>query len=116
MYRDRPKGSRSKLNTYSDGLKVIVAIFNLYRFFRPLRYFGVVAILFFLAGIAVGLPVIIEFVETEYIAKVPSAVLASGLMILSIVSFSNGLILDSINRSEQEEFERTLKREGRASS
>lgn len=109
-YRDRPKGSSSKLNTYSDGFKVIMTIFNLYRFFHPLRYFGIVAVLLFFAGLIAGLPVIVEFVGTGYITKVPSAILASGLMVLAIVSFSNGLILDSINRSDREDFERALKR------
>lgn len=109
LYRDRPKGSQSKLNTYSDGFRVLMTIFNLYRFFYPLRYFGAVAIAFFVLGTMVGLPVIVEFVETGFIEKIPSAVLASGLMILALMSFSNGLILDSLNKKDQEDFERELK-------
>lgn len=110
VYRDRPKGSQSKLNTYSDGFKVIMTIFNLYRFFHPFRYFSFVASVFFIAGVFVGTPVIVEFVETQFITKIPSAVLASGLMILAIITFSSALILDSLNKSDQEEFERELKR------
>jgi glycosyltransferase involved in cell wall biosynthesis len=109
-YRNRPQGSTSKLNTFSDGIRVIVAIFNLYRFFHPIRFFGSLSVLFFLCGLFVGLPVIIEFTETHYIQKVPSAILASGIMILSILSFFNGLVLDANKRSEQEQFERDLKR------
>ncbi len=109
QYRDRPAGSQSKLNTYSDGFRVLMTIFNLYRFFYPLRYFSVVSAIFGLIGLAVGLPVIIEFIHTAYIEKVPSAVLASGLMILAIISFSSGLILDSLNKKDQEDFERNLK-------
>ena len=112
IYRDRPKGSQSKLNTYSDGLRVIMTIFNLYRFFHPFRYFGIVAGVFLLAGLAVGIPVVIEFTATSFITKIPSAILASGCMILAVISFSNGLILDSLNKSDQEEFERELKRRG----
>ncbi len=108
-YRDRPVGSESKLNTFSDGFRVIATIFNLYRFFYPLRYFTILASLFFIFGVVFGLPVIVEFVETRYVTKIPSAILASGVMVLSIISFSNGLILDSINKSDQENFERNLK-------
>jgi hypothetical protein len=109
-YRDRPTGSESKLNTFADGARVMVAIFNLYRFFHPLRFFGMVAGLLFAAGCLIGLPVVLEFVRTSYITKVPSAVLASGLMIFSVISFSNGLILDALNRFERENFEREWKK------
>lgn len=109
-YRDRPVGSTSKLSTYRDGVRVILTIFNLYRFFHPLRYFSLIALGLFLLGVAVGLPVIVEFLETHFISKVPSAILASGLMVLALVVFSNALILDALNRSDQESFERQLKR------
>jgi glycosyltransferase involved in cell wall biosynthesis len=108
-YRDRPKGSESKLSTFSDGARVLMTIFNLYRFFYPFRYFSILAGVFFTAGVLVGFPVILEFAETRYVYKIPSAILSSGLMILAIVSFSNGIILDSINKTDQENFERELK-------
>jgi glycosyltransferase involved in cell wall biosynthesis len=108
-YRDRPEGSQSKLNTFSDGFRVLSAIFNLYRFFHPLKYFGILSAFFLFLGMSFGVPVIVEFMESRFVSKIPSAVLASGLMVLSIVSLSNGLILDSINRSDREEFERALK-------
>lgn len=109
-YRDRPTGSDSKLNTYVDGLRVTVSIFNLYRFFHPLRFFGIVAIVCATIGVLVGFPVILEYLETFYVTKVPSAILASGLMTLSVLCISNGLILDSLKRSDQERFEAELKR------
>jgi len=108
-YRDRPRGSESKLSTFSDGTRVLMTIFNLYRFFYPFRYFSILAGVFFMAGILIGLPVIVEFVETRYVYKIPSAILSSGLMVLAIIGFSNGLILDSINKADQENFERELK-------
>lgn len=111
VYRDRPQGSESKLNTFSDGLRVIMTIFNLYRFFYPLRYFSFIAGIFILGGMAFGAPVILEFLETRFVSKVPSAILASGLIVLGIITFTSGLILDSINKSDQEDFERNLKSE-----
>lgn len=110
LYRDRPLGSESKLNTFSDGFKVLLTIFNLYRYFYPLRYFSSVSVIFFVAGLVTGIPVTVEFLETHYITKVPSAILASGLIILAIVTFYSGLILDSINKSDQEDFEREYKK------
>lgn len=110
VYRDRPVGSQSKLSTYSDGLRVLAAIFNLYRLFHPLRYFSTIAGVLVLLGVLVGIPVILEFYETQFITRVPSAVLASGLIILASITFLGGLILDALNKSDQEEFERELKR------
>ena len=109
-YRDRPVGSESKLNTYSDGFKVILTIFNLYRYFYPLKYFSFMAGVLTIAGLVIGTPVTIEFFETQYITKIPSAVLASGLIILAFVTFFSGLILDSINKIDQENFEREYKK------
>lgn len=109
-YRDRPVGSESKLNTFSDGFRVLLTIFNLYRYFYPLRYFSFASGVFFLTGVFIGAPVVIEFLETHFVSKVPSAILASGLVILAIITFSSGLILDSINKSDQEDFERQLKK------
>jgi glycosyltransferase involved in cell wall biosynthesis len=110
VYRDRPAGSQSKLSTYSDGLRVLAAIFNLYRLFHPLRYFSTIAGVLLIAGALVGTPVLLEFYETQFITKIPSAVLASGLVILASITFLGGLILDAINKSDQEEFERELKK------
>ncbi|HHX58667.1 MAG TPA: glycosyltransferase [Candidatus Moranbacteria bacterium] len=102
QYRDRPAGSVSKLNTFSDGLRVIVIIFNLLRYYRPLFFFSTIALALFLFSLAVGLPVITEYLETDYITKIPSAVLASGAMILSLIFFVCGIILDAIKRLESE--------------
>lgn len=110
VYRDRPAGSQSKLSTYSDGLRVLAAIFNLYRLFHPLRYFSTIAGVLLLAGALVGTPVLLEFYATHFITRVPSAVLASGLIILASITFLGGLILDALNKSDQEEFERELKK------
>jgi len=107
MYRDRPKGSFSKLNTFSDGTKVLLVIFNLFRYYRPFMYFTSVALIFSLLGLLVGVPVIIEYLKTQYVVKVPSAILAVGFILLSALSFMCGVILDALRYSSKEVFELT---------
>lgn len=94
-YRDRPEGSYSKLNTFLDGFKVIRTIFMIFKDYKPFLFFSFLSFLSLIFGLLVGMPVIIEFINTQYITKVPSAILASGLMIISILFFGIGLILDS---------------------
>lgn len=86
-YRDRPKGSVSKLNTYTDGFKVLLLFFNLYRFYKPLYFFGYLAIVFFAAGMFLGVFPIKEYIfnEGHYITKVPTAILSISLIIISIL-------------------------------
>ena len=93
-YRDRPAGSKSKLNTFSDGFKVLLTLFDLYKDYRPLYFFGFLSLLLFIVGLAVGVPVIAEFVNTAFIKKVPSAILASALVVVSVLFAMLGLILD----------------------
>jgi glycosyltransferase involved in cell wall biosynthesis len=96
-FQDRPEGSFSKLNTYSDGFKVILTIFNLFRHYKPLQFFSLIGLIFFLTSIAIGIPPIIEFIKYQFVYKVPSAILASSLMLFSIISVTIGLILDTIS-------------------
>jgi glycosyltransferase involved in cell wall biosynthesis len=107
-YRDRPDGSFSKLNTFRDGLKVLKTIFMLFKDYKPLRFFGIASLIFLVLGLAAGLPVIIEFVRTSYIRKVPSAILAVGLVILSTLSFAMGIILDTIVKQHRQMYELIL--------
>lgn len=95
-YRDRPEGSESKLNTFSDGFKVLGTLFNLFKNYRPFYFFGLIALAFMLIGFLVGIPVIIEFIKTAYITKVPSAILAAALFIIAFILYVVGIILDSI--------------------
>jgi glycosyltransferase involved in cell wall biosynthesis len=104
-YRDRPKGSNSKLRTVPDGIKVIFTIFNLHRHYRPLRFFAAISLIFLISGIIVGFPVISEYIKNTYINKIPSAILASGLIMLSVLFASIGVILDSVRRVGKEQFE-----------
>ena len=93
-YRDRPAGSKSKLNTFSDGFKVLLTLFDLYKDYRPLFFFGFLSLIFLIIGLIVGIPVISEFIKTAFIKKVPSAILASALVVVSVLFAMLGLILD----------------------
>jgi glycosyltransferase involved in cell wall biosynthesis len=108
-YRDRPQGSESKLNTFADGSRVLLTIFNLYRHFSPLKYFTLIACIFFMFGLLCGLPVIYEYIAYSFVYKVPSAILAATFMLLSIISFVCRLMLDSISKLNKELYERNLK-------
>lgn len=104
-YRDRPEGSESKLNTFSDGFKVLLTLFNLFKDNRPFLFFGCLSLIIFVVGLIVGIPVIDEFIKTAYITKVPSAVLAAALMINSFLMLSVGIILDAIKNQKRYLFE-----------
>ena len=104
-YRDRPDGSFSKLNTINDGIKVIRTIFTLFKDYKPMLFFTFWSLLFLVLGLAVGTPVIYEFIETSIITKLPSAVLAVGLVILSTLSFSCALILDTVVKQNKRLYE-----------
>lgn len=110
-YKDRPEGSVSKLNTLQDGFRVIVAIFNILRYYRPLVFFGGVGMLFFALGLYAGMPVLEEWIRTKFIHRIPLAILASGLEIIAIIMVAIGLILDSIAHQSKQDYERALLRD-----
>lgn len=93
-YKDRPHGSSSKLNTFSDGLLVIKRILIIFKNYKPLLFFSLFSAFFFLSALVSGIPVIVEFMQTHYITHIPLAILATGLMTLSFLSFFVGVILD----------------------
>ncbi len=104
-YRDRPKGSESKLNTFSDGFKVLMTLFDLYKDYKPLFFFGMFALVFLIVGVLVGIPVIVEFFKYSYVYKIPSAILATGLVTISFLLMMLGLILDHNSNVEKREHE-----------
>ena len=110
VYRDRPEGSSSKLNTVSDGIKVLKTIIKMFKDYKPLKFFGVIAGILFIIGLAFGIPVIVEFFKTRYITKVPTAVLATGIMILSVIVGQCGVILDTVVKHHRESYELNLLR------
>ena len=101
-YRERPAGSASKLRTYTDGVRILRSIAMLVKEERPLQFFSVIGLVLFLAGIGLGVPIIAEFVRTGLVPRLPTAVLATGLVLLSFLSFTCGLILDSVSRGRRE--------------
>lgn len=104
-YKDRIEGSFSKLNTFKDGFRVLKTIFNIFKDYRPLLFFSILSVIFFIAGVLLGIDPILEFIEFRYVYKVPSAILATGLMIFALLFFAIGLILDTIVRYEKLNFE-----------
>ncbi len=104
-YRDRPQGSVSKLNTYSDGLRVLRTIFKLYRDYRPLRFFGGVALLLLLIACILGIPVLAEYFRTGLVPRMPTLVVSGGLCIAALLSYFSGLILDVLVQKNRQEFE-----------
>ena len=103
-YRDRPKGSHSKLNTISDGIKVIREIIRMFKDYKPFKFFLIISIVLFIMGLLVGMPVIIEYFKTKYITKVPSAILATGFMLLAVIFAQCGVILDTFVKRNRESY------------
>ncbi|GBQ95823.1 glycosyltransferase [Acetobacter nitrogenifigens DSM 23921 = NBRC 105050] len=95
-YIERPEGSVSKLRTYHDGFRILWTIVVLVKQEKPLMFFSALAALACLCGLALGIPVVVEFVQTAMVARLPTAVLATGFMILAALSLVCGLILDSV--------------------
>lgn len=106
---ERPEGSESKLNTFSDGARVLMCILNMYRHYKPLSFFSWIAFIFALLSLAIGIPTVVEFVQTHYVSKVPSAILASGLFVMALLFFVCGLILDSVEQNERQRVEQSIK-------
>ncbi|MDD2458685.1 MAG: glycosyltransferase family 2 protein [Eubacteriales bacterium] len=93
-YRDRPEGSESKLNTFSDGAKVLRTIFMLFKNYKPLVFFGTVAVALMVLAIALFIPVLMDFSRTGLVAKFPTLIVCGIIGLSSLLSFSVGIILD----------------------
>ena len=104
-YKERQEGSISKLNTYKDGIKVLLTIFNLFKNYRPIFFFSIISFTLFIIGIISGLPAIKDYIEISYVKHFPLAILASGLEIMAMLSLVCGFILDSIAQNEKRNYE-----------
>ena len=104
-YKDRPLDSPSKLNTYSDGIRVMVLIFNLVKEYRPMLFFSLFAALLLIFALGLYISVFIEYINTGLVARFPTLIVAGVLAILSFLSFITGLILDIIMRKNRQQFE-----------
>ena len=104
-YRDRPEGSFSKLNTYTDGIKVLMTIFILYKNYKPLKFFSTVGLVLALFSLAFFIPVFAEYLKTGLVPKLPTLVVSSIMMLAAFLSFVCGLILDTENQKDKQFFE-----------
>jgi glycosyltransferase involved in cell wall biosynthesis len=101
-YRIRVTGSTSKLRTYVDGLRIVRMIVVLYKNERPFRFFSAIAGVFVAVALALGVPLVMTFIKTGLVPRQPTAILATGLVLLSALSFVSGLILDTVTRGRRE--------------
>ncbi len=101
-YEERPPGSLSKLSTVKDGVRILWLIFQLVRDLLPLQFFGAAGVVLILLSFGVGVPVVVQFLETGIVPRLPTAVLATGIMMLGFLSVFAGLILDSVARGRRE--------------
>lgn len=101
-YKSRPEGSESKLRTWHDGLNVLGTMVKLFVVERPLYFYGSASLLLFVLGLALGVPVVIEWLETSMVPRFPTAILASAIMLLSAFSLLAGVILDTVSRGRRE--------------
>ncbi len=107
-YRDRPEGSESKLNTYSDGIKVIMTIARLFQTYKPLAFFSIIGLILFILGIGFMIPVFGAFLRTGMVAKLPTLIVSGFAVIAAVISFFSGLILQTIARKNRQDFEMQL--------
>jgi hypothetical protein len=101
-YYARPEGSISKLNTWRDGFRILNTILKLYRSEKPLRFFTAIGIFLALLSIGFAVPILVTFIETGLVPRLPTAVLSMGLMIVALLSVSSGLVLDTVTRGRRE--------------
>ncbi len=101
-YAARPEGSESKLSTYRDGWRILRTIFTLYRIERPILFFGIIAALLLALALGLAAPLIVTYMQTGLVPRFPTAILVTGLIILSTLSAMCGLILDTVVRGRRE--------------
>ena len=104
-YRDRPEGSESKLNTISDGIKVIKTIFNLYKNYKPFKFFGTIACVEMLIAVAFFVPVLIEYFKTGLVLRFPTLIVCGFVAIGSLLTFTAGMILETLIHKDKQAFE-----------
>jgi len=107
-YRDRPEGSVSKLNTYSDGIKVLFTIVRLFREYKPLKFFSLLAGVLVLLAVGFFIPVLIDWLNTGLVAKFPTLIVCGFVALAAVQSFFAGLILNNISQRDRKDFELDL--------
>ena len=107
-YQDRPEGSESKLNTFSDGRNVIGTIFKLFRYYRPLRFFSIISLILLTIAMILFAPILIEYCETGLVPRIPTLIVSGFMVIVAIQTFFSGLMLDSFAQKNRQDFENRL--------
>ncbi|MCR5272286.1 MAG: glycosyltransferase family 2 protein [Lachnospiraceae bacterium] len=107
-YRDRPEGSVSKLNTYSDGMKVLMTILRLYQTYKPMKFYGFISAVLAIVAIIFLVPVLIEYSRSGLVPHFPTLIVCGFFMIAAIQSFFSGLILQTVGQKSRQDFEMSL--------
>ena len=107
-YRDRPEGSESKLNTYSDGIKVLGTIVRLYKNYKPIGYFGMLSLLLIIIALVLLLPDFITYLQTGIVPRFPTLIVCGFIVLAAIQSFFSGMILQTIAQKSRQDFEMRL--------
>ena len=105
QYRDRPNGSESKLNTYSDGLKVLKTIARLFKEYKPMKFFGIFSFLFFLITLLFGVPVFVDYFKTGLVERFPTLIFSGFMLMVSLLSLVCGMILEVVVKKNRQVFE-----------
>ena len=108
QYRDRPEGSESKLNTYSDGFKVIMTIARLFRTYKPMKFFGVIALMLSIVSIGFFIPILIEYFNTGLVPNFPTLIVCGFVFMTAIQTFFAGMVLQNLRQKDRQEFEQLL--------
>jgi glycosyltransferase involved in cell wall biosynthesis len=101
-YLARPEGSESKLSTFSDGWRILKTIGTLYRVERPVLFYGIIALALVVAAFLLSIPLIVTYLHTHLVPRVPTAILVTGMTIVAVLCFFAGLILDTVTRGRRE--------------
>ena len=107
-YRDRPDGSESKLNTYSDGVKVLKTVATLFKNYKPLAFFGTIALVLFIVALGFFIPVLVTYIKTGLVPSFPTLIVCGFTIIAAIQSFFSGLQLQTIVQKNRQDFEMEL--------
>lgn len=107
-YQDRPKGSESKLNTYSDGFKVIMTIVRLFRDYKPMAFFGIIAVILAIIAVLFFVPIFVEYTNTGLVPNFPTLIVCGFVFMAAIQAFFAGLILKTLRQKDKQDFEQQL--------
>lgn len=104
-YRDRPEGSESKLNTYADGFKVLKTIVKMFKNYKPLEFFSLIAAVLFMVGMVFFIPVLVHFLEVGTVEKIPTLIVSGFVILTSIICWFSGIILSTLVNQHKQDFE-----------